>query len=360
MRQRPDRFGQVMPPDRGVTEAGAVAEVTNRRGPVRLYSPRPHVQAALTLALGEERLAGRVPSDELSDVLDQVLPSMSAAEASEVMVVHDSDGPIWIETAVAARHRLETAWLPPLLAGRQMDTWFQPIVDLQSVRVIGREALVRATVDGTLHSGRDIVEAAAAHGLLFALDQRARTDAIRHAAPLLRPPEMLFLNISPSAVDEPELCMAPTWAAARECGLDVERLCFELLSTDTCPDRELLRRLRAHCRDMGAQVALDGLGAGWASMHSLRELRPDLVKLDRALLLGLSFDASRQRLVSALVDYAHELGVRVVAHGVEDEDDLFTIASLGVDCAQGYLLGTPTAWMDSLAMTAQETLHRLR
>ena len=108
---------------------------------------------------------------------------------------------------------------------------------------------------------------------------------------------------------------------------------------------------------MGAQVVLDDLGAGGASMHSLRELRPDLVKLDRALLLGLSYDASRQRLVSAMIDFAHELGIRVVAHGVEDEDDLGAIASLGADCVEGFLLGQPAAWMDSLSMSAQEALQ---
>ena len=360
MRARAERYGQVMPPDRGVADAAGVAEMADLRGPVRLYSPRPHVQAALDLILGTDRDNGVVPADHLPGVLERVLESLSATEAAEVMVVHDKDGPVWIETAMSARHRLKTGWLPPLLAGPELDIWFQPIVDVANVRIVGREALVRATALGRLRSGREIVEAAAAHGLLFALDQRARTEAIRHAAPLLKPGEMLYLNLSPSAVDDPELCLAPTWAAAREAGLDIERLCLELVSADSSPDRELLRRLRNHCRDMGALVVLDDLGAGGASMHALRELRPDLVKLDRTLLLGLSYDASRQRLVSAMIDFAHELGIRVVAHGIEDEDDLSAIASLGADSVEGFLLGQPAAWMDSLSMWAQEALSRLR
>lgn len=360
MRVQGQRYVQVMPLDRGVVDPAGVAEMAALRGPVRLYSPRPHVQAALDLTLGAARDNGIVPADHLPGVLERVLESLSATEAAEVMVVHDKDGPVWIETATSARHRLQTAWLPPLLAGPELDIWFQPIVDVAGVRIVGREALVRATALGRLRSGREIVDAAAAHGLLFALDQRARTEAIRHATPLLKPDEMLHLNVSPSAVDDPELCLTPTWVAAREAGLDIERLCLELVSADSSPDRELLRRLRNHCREIGAHIVLDDFGAGGASMASLRELRPDLVKLDRALLLGLSYDASRQRLVSAMIDFAHALGIRVIAHGIEDEDDLGAIASLGADCAEGFLLGQPAAWMDSMSMSAQEALSRLR
>ncbi len=357
---RTDNLDRPMPRDHGSTDADAVEAVSARQGPVRLYSPRTHVQARLTLELGAERLAGTVPVAQLAGVLARVLPLLTAAEAGEVMVVHDADGPVWIESATTARHRLETPWLPRLLTEGGMSPWFQPIADLRTGAVFGREALVRATVGGLMHTGREIVDAAAAHGLVVAFDQQARADAIRLGTAMLAPSEMLCVNVVPDAVDDPEVCLAPTWQAARSAGLDAGRLCFELVRTEGCADHDLLRALCNHLRDRGALVALDDLGAGWAAMSALRKLRPDLVKLDRALTFGLSYDATRQRVVSALVDHAHEHAVRVVAHGVEDPDDLTAAAALGVDYAQGYLVASPTPWMDGLPMSTLEALRRLR
>jgi EAL domain-containing protein (putative c-di-GMP-specific phosphodiesterase class I) len=241
-----------------------------------------------------------------------------------------------------------------------VSTWFQPLVVVASSKVAGREAMMRAVVDGRLLRGSELISAARAHGLLHALDQQARIDAIQRAAPILPAGEVLCVNLLPSAVDDAARCLAPTWAAAAEAGLAADQLCLELVQTDTTTDRALLLQIRELAHAQGALVALDDLGAGWASMQSLRELRPDLVKLDREMLLGLSLDASRQRMVSALIDFAHELGVNVVAHGVEDADDLASVVSLGADSVQGYLIGEPAEWMDGLSMAALGLLDDLR
>ena len=90
-------------------------------------------------------------------------------------------------------------------------------------------------------------------------------------------------------------------------------------------------------------VALDDLGAGHSSLTYLDALRPDVVKLDRELISGIDSDPSRQRLVGALIDYAHELDVRVVAEGIETEAELAVIADLGADLGQGWYLGRPAA-----------------
>jgi EAL domain-containing protein (putative c-di-GMP-specific phosphodiesterase class I) len=360
VRSGPGPYGQVVPRDRGVVDSAAIADVTATRGPVRLYSPRPHVQSRLLSALGADRLGAAIQADQLPAVLAEALSSLSPAEADEVMVVHDAEGPVWIESAATARQRLQTPWLPELLAERRVSTWFQPLVVVASSQVAGREAMMRAVVGGRLLRGSELISAARAHGLLYALDQQARIDAIRRAAPILPAGEVLCVNLLPSAVDDAERCLAPTWAAAAEAGVATDQLCLELVQTDTTTDRALLLRIRELAAAQGALVALDDLGAGWASMQSLRELRPDLVKLDREMLLGLSLDASRQRMVSALIDFAHELGVNVVAHGVEDADDLASVVSLGADSVQGYLIGEPAEWMDGLSMSALALLEDLR
>ena len=82
------------------------------------------------------------------------------------------------------------------------------------------------------------------------------------------------------------------------------------------------------------------------------ELRPDLVKLDWGLIRDLQGDDPRLPLVTALVRYAHDLGIRVVAEGIETEAELRTVAELGVDCGQGYFLERPAASLTGLSREA--------
>jgi len=98
----------------------------------------------------------------------------------------------------------------------------------------------------------------------------------------------------------------------------------------------------APARERGVRLAVDDTGAGYASLNHVLQLRPDIIKIDRSLITGLSSDPARRSLVTALVLLALDLGASVTAEGVETPQELETLASLGVDDAQGYLLARPT------------------
>ncbi|UJA21971.1 EAL domain-containing protein [Thermoleophilia bacterium SCSIO 60948] len=218
---------------------------------------------------------------------------------------------------------------------------FQPIVRLADERVYGREALIRADLDGRRLNGGELVDAARSHGEIFAFDQRCRTAAIETAAPMLPDGETLFINFNPSAIYDPDICLRTTWAVARRHDFSLSRVCFEVVESERFPDIEFLRRILDRYRAEGARVALDDLGAGHTSLNYLRELRPDIVKLDRALVAGIDADESRQRLVAALIDYSHDLGIDVVAEGIETVEEARLVRSLGADLGQGWFFGRP-------------------
>jgi diguanylate cyclase (GGDEF)-like protein/PAS domain S-box-containing protein len=161
--------------------------------------------------------------------------------------------------------------------------------------------------------------------------------------PKLADDQILFVNFTPTAIYDPEVCLRTTWAIARRLGLSIERICFEVVETEEFPDLAFLARILDEYRAQGAMVALDDLGAGHSSLSYLETLRPDVVKLDRELIAGLAEDAPRQRLLGAMIDYAHELDIRVVAEGIETEDDLAATRALGADLGQGWYLGRPAA-----------------
>ncbi|PTA69830.1 EAL domain-containing protein [Deinococcus arcticus] len=234
---------------------------------------------------------------------------------------------------------LETPWYPEALAHLTFD--LQPIVALGSGAVTGYEALVRAQLRERRIGAFDLLRAAEGHRHLRAFDAQARREAIRQAAPRLGSEQQLFINFAPGVVYNPDVCLQTTFAACREVGADFQRLVFEVTESERFPDLKMLRRILSRYRAEGARVALDDLGAGYTSLTYLDELRPDIVKLDRALSQNLTSHDPRLGLLAALIAYAHDLGIQVVAEGVEDLQSLRLLRELGADYAQGYVLGRP-------------------
>lgn len=226
-------------------------------------------------------------------------------------------------------------------ASEQLCFHLQPIVHLRGGEIYGYEALVRASGQAGLIGAGALLQAASAHGQARAFDAQARRGAIRQVYPQLAPRQVLFINFAPGVVYNPDVCLQTTFQTCREVGADFSRLLFEVTESEAFPDLGLLRRILERYRAEGAQVALDDLGAGHTSLTYLAELRPDVVKLDRALISGLHADDRRTPLVLALIEYAHDLGIRVVAEGIETETELGMVRDLGADYAQGYFLGRP-------------------
>ncbi|WP_394650444.1 EAL domain-containing protein [uncultured Deinococcus sp.] len=235
--------------------------------------------------------------------------------------------------------RLLSGWFTA--ASQALEFHMQPVVALASGQVYGYEALVRARWQGDLIGAGALLDAAAARGQHRAFDALARRTAIRQVYPQLAPEQVLFINFAPGVVYDPNICLRTTFEACREVGADFGRLLFEVTESESFPDLKLLASILERYRAEGAQVALDDLGAGHTSLTYLAALRPDLVKLDRDLIRNLHGDDARVPLVQALIRYAHDLGIRTVAEGVETAQELRLVTELGADYAQGYLLGRP-------------------
>ncbi|WP_240741209.1 EAL domain-containing protein [Deinococcus sp. Arct2-2] len=246
--------------------------------------------------------------------------------------------------------RLESPWFHE--ASEHLLFHFQPIVQLGTGQVYGYEALVRAQWDGHFFGAGALLDAAAAHGQARAFDALARRNAIVQGYPKLGPDQLLFINFAPGVIYNPDVCLQTTYDACREVGADLSRLLFEVTESEAFPDLGLLKRILESYRAEGAQVALDDLGAGHTSLMYLTELKPDIVKLDRALISGLHGSDPRVALVEALVHYAHDLGIRVVAEGIETAQELQLVMELGTDLAQGYYLGRPVPQLTGVAPQA--------
>ncbi|GEM49301.1 hypothetical protein DC3_49360 [Deinococcus cellulosilyticus NBRC 106333 = KACC 11606] len=247
--------------------------------------------------------------------------------------------------------RLKTGWFQGAMEHLLFHA--QPIVRLNGGELAGYEALVRSAPPEAFYGAGPLLEAALAHGQIRAFDARARTAAIEQVYPHLPESASLFINFLPSVVYDPAVCLNSTFQACQRTGADLGRLVFEVVESEHFPDLTLLKSILDRYRAEGARVALDDLGGGYTSLSYLEVLKPDIVKLDRTLIREITPDDPRVQLVSALIRYAHDLGVEVIAEGIETLQELQLASELGADYVQGYFLGKPAPQLQSITVQAQ-------
>ena len=232
-------------------------------------------------------------------------------------------------------------WVRDALAGGALFSYYQPIIDLRTGETYGVESLLRTrAADGTVVSARDIIEGARRLDLLFQLDQQARQSAVRGASEALGS-RRLFINFLPTVIYNPEHCLATTMAALAQSGIRPEQVVFEVVESEQIVDRAHLVRILDYYRGHGFKVALDDLGAGYASLNLLSELKPDLVKLDMQLVQATAGDAVSAGILEAFVQIAERSGMGLIAEGVEDAATARRLAEAGVTLMQGYHFGRP-------------------
>ncbi|MFZ4576053.1 MAG: EAL domain-containing protein [Phycisphaerales bacterium] len=240
------------------------------------------------------------------------------------------------------RYKMATDWFPDLVNGAGLTPFYQPIVRVETAKVLGFEALIRGTVEGELKAGGDIIDTARAHNALSQLDEHARVVAVSEGVPRLEPDEKLFVNFLPLTIRDPRTAFDSVWEALRAAGAEPSCLVFEVVESEAFPDLKVLKSIVEEIRGRGSKVALDDLGTGNAALVYVDELVPDYIKLAK----GLIPDYPHQRdllLVRGLVDHAHLRGIQVIAEGMETVRQWQAVVSLEIDFVQGWLVGKADA-----------------
>jgi EAL domain-containing protein (putative c-di-GMP-specific phosphodiesterase class I) len=226
-----------------------------------------------------------------------------------------------------------------VLADAELWPVYQPIVSLADGAVVAHEALLRGRAHGREIGGGDLFFLAEAAGWLDRLDRIAREAAVRGAAGWLGGAD-LYVNSNPAAVSRPQVCLAGTERAVHDSGLSPAQLVFEVVEAQAITDRGHLLAVLEHHRSLGWRVALDDAGAGWSSLALITAVRPDVVKLDKELVVRLAEPGPRA-VAGALIELAHGLGATVVAEGVESQRVADEVRELGADLGQGWFFGRP-------------------
>ncbi|MEW5990152.1 MAG: EAL domain-containing response regulator [Chloroflexota bacterium] len=230
-----------------------------------------------------------------------------------------------LERAADVRQALEPGGIVPV---------FQPIVDLESGKPIGFESLARFTIE-PIRSPDVWFAMAADVGLLEELELAAIREAVARIE-LLPRGTYLSLNLSPATAGAANL------EATLE-GLPGELTVLEVTEHAQVPDYLALREALAPFRARGVRLAVDDAGAGFASLRHILHLEPDIIKLDISITRNVDSDRSRRALAAALASFGEEMGIELVAEGIETRPELEALRALGVHRGQGYYIGRPAA-----------------
>lgn len=228
---------------------------------------------------------------------------------------------------------------------------YQPIVDLAAngCRVVGAEALLRwhHPRSGLVLPG-EFVELAETRGLIAALGGWVIGEACRQAATWRSlsgsaVPFFVAINVSARQLVEPDFA-ARFDAAVADSGARHEDLVVELTETAVVtegPSGVQLQQTLHALRELGVRVALDDFGTGYSSLTQLRTLPLDIVKVDSSFVAGVGTGSREHAIVSALAGLSQELGMNILAEGIERPEQLAAVRRLNFDLAQGYHLGVP-------------------
>jgi EAL domain-containing protein (putative c-di-GMP-specific phosphodiesterase class I) len=232
----------------------------------------------------------------------------------------------------------------------QLVVHLQPQTDLVDGRVVGAEALVRWNhpTRGLL-SPAELLPAAEQAGLLRPLTDTVLELALEAATrwwPGRHVP--VSVNLSAANVNDLDLPLKVAQALARA-NLPPEALTLELVEDTLMTDPERGRQVLGELRRLGIRTSIDDYGTGYSSLAYLRHLPADELKLDRSLTADVDHDPRAAAIVKHTVALAHDLGLRLVAEGVEDAATGAALAELGCDVAQGYAIARPMPVEDFLS-----------
>jgi EAL domain-containing protein (putative c-di-GMP-specific phosphodiesterase class I) len=151
---------------------------------------------------------------------------------------------------------------------------------------------------------------------------------------------MVSVNLSPRQFQQKNL-VAQVARALREAGLAPAWLKLEITEGVIMQDVEATIKTLWQLKELGVQLAIDDFGTGYSSLSYLQRFPLDILKIDQSFVETLGVDSRGDTIVSAVIDLAHALGLRVVAEGVETAQQLQILRSLGCDLAQGFLFSRP-------------------
>lgn len=244
---------------------------------------------------------------------------------------------------------LEHIWIEYI---NKLDVAFQPIVSIHSGKLYGVEALLRGVEKIGFESIARFFDEAYNRGILYTFDIALREKVIKKFTTLEDHTNIkLFINLDNRLLEMPNFTKGNTAKLLKKYNMHKEMVCFEISERHEISNTSLFEEILTHYRDENYSIAIDDFGVGVSGYQMLYRSTPDIIKIDRFFFQSICKDIKKKILVRSIVQLATQLGISVIAEGVETQTELLVAKELGCHLAQGYYVQRPT-------VKAEEILSR--
>jgi len=234
-------------------------------------------------------------------------------------------------------HELE---LRQIIERRNFSTVFHPIVYLETLELLGFEALTRGP-SGTLYESPESLFGYARQTKLGReLDRQCKLMAI-HSARKKPNGTRLFINTLPTTLDDPEFLNERAIQTLHESGMTPKDVVWELTERHAIEDFKSFGALMREHTDLGYNVAIDDVGTGYSSLETITHVRPAYLKIDHSLVSGIHTSLLKQELVASLISIGKNIKAGVIAEGIETREEFEKLREMKVEFGQGFLFGRP-------------------
>lgn len=241
----------------------------------------------------------------------------------------------------------------------QIHSVYQPIVSLQNGAIFGYEALSRITSQSCTLNIEKLFELANKAQKTWELEKLCRTQALRGA--LEKPARTkLFINVDPNVVYDPNFISGFTQDKLVKLGLNSDDIIFEITEKSSVTSLGGFKEALDNYQSQGFKVAIDDFGAGYSGLTRMYSISPDYLKIDMSIVRDVNKDSRKRSVVIGIVKLCREVGIEIIAEGIETKEELATLIELDVDYGQGYFLARPNEKFQTLPGEIEVMIRHLR
>ena len=231
--------------------------------------------------------------------------------------------------------------LQEIISSNKLRSVFQPIISLQNGDVIGYEALTRGPKDSKYLNPEILFDEAKTQNLLWDLEITCRKNSIKTFSKH-NSDKLLFINIDPAVLKDNHFIKGFTKEILAKYNISPMSLIFEITEKTSIDDYENFSEVIDYYKRQGYKIAIDDVGTGYSGLTTIAKTRPNYIKMDMSLITNVTRDNFKKSIIKAFVEFANSTNTKVIAEGIEDVNDLYTLIEIGVHYGQGFLINRPS------------------
>ncbi|RCX19294.1 diguanylate cyclase/phosphodiesterase [Anaerobacterium chartisolvens] len=227
-----------------------------------------------------------------------------------------------------------------ILKTGNITTVFQPIISLKDAGVLGYEALSRGPSSSSLESPSHLFDLARIYGKLWELEFLCRIKALENLCSFSHHFN-IFLNVDPEIINDEKFKKGFTKEFLKQFDINPENIVFEITERNCVSDLKVFKKVIDNYKDQGYKIAIDDAGSGYSGLKLITDIHPQYIKLDMNLIRDIDKDGLKHALIKTFYEFCLVTDIKLIAEGIETEDELNALIDIGINYGQGYLIQRP-------------------